>query len=50
LCKNGEHRSFDGVYYIPRLTTNIVSVGKLDETGYNIHIQGGRMCIRESGE
>ena len=26
-CKNGEHRSFSGVYYIPRLRTNIVSVG-----------------------
>ena len=21
MCKNGEHRSFFGVYYIPRLTT-----------------------------
>jgi hypothetical protein len=39
LCKNGEHRSFYDVYYIPRLTMNIVSVGKLDETGYDIHIQ-----------
>jgi hypothetical protein len=27
VCKNGESRSFDGVYFIPRLTTNIVSVG-----------------------
>ena len=31
LCKNGEHRSFAGAYYIPRLTTNIVSIGQLDE-------------------
>jgi hypothetical protein len=26
LCKDGEWRSFVGVYYIPRLTTNIVSI------------------------
>jgi hypothetical protein len=26
-CKNGEHRAFNGVYYIPRLTTSIISVG-----------------------
>jgi hypothetical protein len=26
MCKNGESRSFDGVYFIPRLMTNIVSV------------------------
>ena len=26
-CKNGEHCRLDGVYYIPRLTTNIVSLG-----------------------
>jgi hypothetical protein len=26
-CKNGEHHAFTGVYFIPRLTTNIISVG-----------------------
>jgi hypothetical protein len=31
MCKNGESRSFDGVYFIPRLMTNIVSAGQLDE-------------------
>jgi hypothetical protein len=31
VCKNGESRSFDGVYFIPRLMTNIVSAGQLDE-------------------
>jgi hypothetical protein len=30
-CKNGKHRAFTGVYYIPNLTTNIVSVGQLNE-------------------
>jgi hypothetical protein len=49
VCKNGESRSFDGVYFIPRLTTNIVSVGQLDEIGYKININTGVMKIRESG-
>jgi hypothetical protein len=30
-CKNGEHRVFIGVYFILKLTTNIISVGQLDE-------------------
>jgi hypothetical protein len=34
VCKNDKSRSFDGVYFIPRLTTNIVSVDQLDEIGY----------------
>jgi hypothetical protein len=33
-CKNGEHHAFVGVYFIPRLTTNIISVGQLDEGGF----------------
>jgi hypothetical protein len=42
LCKNGERRSFAGVYFIPRLTANTVSVGQLDEVGYDIHIKVGK--------
>ncbi|CAA7409286.1 unnamed protein product [Spirodela intermedia] len=49
LCKNGEHRSVAGVYYIPRLTTNIVSVGQLDEARYHIDIEKGAMKIHELG-
>jgi hypothetical protein len=47
VCKNGESQSFDGVYFIPRLTTNIVSVGQLDEIGYKIDIDTSVMKIRE---
>jgi transposase InsO family protein len=46
-CKNGEHRSFVGVYYIPRLTSNIISIGQLDEAGYKINIDDGVLRIRE---
>jgi hypothetical protein len=45
VCKNGESRSFNGVYFIPRLTTNIVSVGQLDEIGYKIDINMNVMKI-----
>jgi hypothetical protein len=47
ICKNGEHFVFASIYYIPRFTTNIVSVGQLDETGYDIHIKEGTMSVRE---
>jgi hypothetical protein len=47
LCKNGEHRLFSGVYYIMWLTENIVSVGQLDEAGYDIHIKMEAMMIHE---
>lgn len=30
-CQTDEHRTFTGMYYIPRLRSNIVSFGQLDE-------------------
>jgi hypothetical protein len=47
-CKNGEHRMFTGVYFIPRLITNIIIVGLLDEIGFQIVIEGGVMKIRDA--
>ncbi|XP_021321312.1 uncharacterized protein LOC110437255 [Sorghum bicolor] len=44
-CKNGEHRRLDGVYYIPRLTTNIVSLGQMDQDGFKVDIEGGILRI-----
>jgi hypothetical protein len=49
MCKNDEHRSFAGVYFIPRLMANIVSVGQLDEASYDIDIKNARMDIHEPG-
>jgi hypothetical protein len=49
VCKNGESRSFNGVYFIPRLTINIVSVGQLDEIGYKININTSMMKIQKHG-
>jgi hypothetical protein len=47
VCKNGESRSFDGVYFIPHLTTNIISIGQLNEIGYKINIDTDMMKIWE---
>jgi hypothetical protein len=49
VCKNGKSRSFNGVYFIPRLTTNIMSVSQLDEIGYKINIDTDVLKIREPG-
>ncbi|WVZ65497.1 hypothetical protein U9M48_014849 [Paspalum notatum var. saurae] len=46
-CKSGEHRELSGVYLIPRLDTNLISVGQLDEDDYNIRIKKGVMTIRD---
>lgn len=46
-CKNGEHRTLANVYYIPRLTANIISCGQLDEAGFQILVQGGVMYVRD---
>jgi hypothetical protein len=44
-CKNGEHRTLRNVYFIPRLTTNIISVGQLDEVGFKVLIEEGMMRV-----
>jgi hypothetical protein len=47
MCKNGGRRSFVGEYFIPCLTTNILSVGQLDEAWYKVDINSGVMKIHE---
>jgi hypothetical protein len=49
-CKSGEHRSFSGIYYIPKLKTNIFILGQLDEVGYEILIKSDVMSIRDDEE
>jgi hypothetical protein len=45
--KNGEHHSLSNVYFIPRLTTSIISVGQLDKFGFEVQISGGIMSVRD---
>jgi hypothetical protein len=44
-CRNGDHKALTVVYLIPRLTTNIVSLGQLEEAGYRIVLFGGYLKI-----
>ena len=44
--KTGEHLPLTGVYFIPRLTINIVSLGQLDEGGCDVHARHGLLRIR----
>ena len=42
-----EHRALTNVYWIPRLKSNIVSIGQLDENGYPPHVEAGVMTVRD---
>jgi len=46
-CKMGEHRAIDNVYYLPHLTANIISVGQLDESDYQVLVESGVMRVRD---
>jgi hypothetical protein len=46
-CKNREYQTLFNAYYIPCLTTNIVSYGQLSESGFQIHIEGGFIRIHD---
>jgi hypothetical protein len=48
-CKGGEHRALTGVYYIPRLTADIISLGQLEEAGCRIVMDVGVLRIYEPG-
>ena len=37
------------MYFIPTLTTNIVSLGQLDEGGCDVHIRHGILRVRDKG-
>jgi len=44
-CKTGEHQRLPGVYLIPKLTANIISLGQLDEDHYKILIEEGVLRV-----
>jgi transposase InsO family protein len=46
-CKSGEHRALHHVYYLPRLTANIISVGQLDERSYQVLVEHDEMRVRD---
>ncbi|CAN1315404.1 hypothetical protein LINPERPRIM_LOCUS29700 [Linum perenne] len=46
-CQTGEHKVMTHVYYIPRLKSNILSVGQLDENGCMVVIEDGVMSVMD---
>jgi hypothetical protein len=46
-CKTGGHKALTEMYYIPRLTTNIVSLGQLEEVSYKILLYGSILKLWE---
>jgi hypothetical protein len=46
-CRNGDHLVLSEVYFIPRLQSNIVSIGQLDEIGYDTRIRHDTLQLRD---
>ena len=47
IGKGGEHHKLTGVYFIPRLKANLVSLGQLVEAGCHISIKRELLKIRD---
>ena len=45
MCKTGEHQQLGGVYFIPKLAANIISLGQLDEDKFKVLIEEGVLRI-----
>jgi hypothetical protein len=45
VYRNGEHGVLAEVYLIPKMTTNIVSLGQLVELGYEVLIKSSMMLV-----
>jgi len=45
VCKNGEHRALQEVYYIPKLCSNIISLGQMTEDGNKVLMEGDTMKV-----
>jgi transposase InsO family protein len=46
-AKTGEHIPLTRVYFIPKPTSNIVSLGQLEEGGCEVHIKHGVLRVRD---
>lgn len=48
VCKNGEERLLNEVYYIPMLQNNIISLGQLSEVGYKVVLNDNFLWVHDS--
>lgn len=44
-CNNGDQKVFQEVYYIPKLCSNIISLGQMTEDGHEVHMAGETMKV-----
>lgn len=40
-----QHKVLTDIYYIPKLKSNIVSLGQLEEKGFEVSLKGGRCSV-----
>ena len=45
--KDGAHKLITDVYYVPKLKSNILSLGQLVEKGYEIHMKDCCLWLRD---
>ena len=45
--RNGSHRLIHDVYYVPKLKSNILSLGQLLEKGYEVNMKNHCLWIRD---
>jgi len=43
--RGGEHKVLTNIYYIPKLQSNIVSLGQLEEAGCKVVLENGLLQI-----
>ena len=46
-CTNGERMIFKNFLYLPKLKTNILSLGKLDSQGCDIYLRDGFLTLHD---
>jgi hypothetical protein len=48
VVAGGQHRALTHVYWIPRLRSNVISIGQLDKIGCPAHVENGVMTVRDA--
>jgi hypothetical protein len=43
--RHHEHKVLTNIYYIPKLRSNIVSLGQLEEKGFEVSLKNGKMHV-----
>ncbi|KAL4352257.1 hypothetical protein GQ457_06G019090 [Hibiscus cannabinus] len=47
-CKNGDQKALQEVYYIPKLCSNIISLGQMTEDGNKVQMAGDTMKVTDN--